>query len=60
MPTQDYETYTLPPSNLELTVMTTDPMVTREMTRENTFIDCSGGDYTSALSIEKSESAHIN
>jgi hypothetical protein len=53
-------TYTLPPSNLEFTVMTTDPMVTSEMTSENTFIDCSGGDYRSALSIEKSESAHIN
>jgi hypothetical protein len=53
-------TYTLPPSNLELTVMTTDPMVTREMTREKTFIDCSGGDYRSALSIEKSKIAHIN
>jgi hypothetical protein len=53
-------TYTLPPSNLELTVMTTDPMVTSEMTSENTFIDCSGGDYRSALSIQESESAHIN
>jgi hypothetical protein len=40
--------------------MTTDPMVTREMTSENTFIDCSGGDYTSTSSIEKSELAHIN
>ena len=48
MSTQDDKTYTLPPSNLELTVMTTDPMVTREMTSENTFIDCSGGDYRSA------------
>jgi len=50
---QDYETHTLPPSSLELTVMTTDPMVTSEITSEKTFIDCSGGDYISALHLRE-------
>jgi len=57
---QSRSTYTLPPNSLELTVMTTDPIVTREMTSEKTFIDCSGGDYESALCTVEGGLAHID
>lgn len=36
--------YTLPPRSFELMVKTTEPIVTSEITSENTCIDCSGGD----------------
>ena len=55
---QEVRTYTLPPSSFELTVITTDPIVTREMTRENTFIDCSGGDLLSAMQRNGTFSSH--
>ena len=37
------DTHTLPPSSLELTVTTTDPIVMSEMTREKTCMDCAFG-----------------
>lgn len=41
-------THTLPPSSFELTVTTTEPTVTSEMTSEKTCIDWSFGDWLSA------------
>jgi hypothetical protein len=49
-------THTLPPSSFELTVTTTEPMVTSEMTREKTCIDCSFGDWRE---LKRKQTTHI-